>query len=105
MLTGRTIGLTALALLALGAGGLFAVAVPQAIDGIVPPQPMPVDRDMRREFVLQRGMQTCIEIGGRAMHNASGSFIGCDRVPVTSDVRQARASNANARTRVSSSAR
>lgn len=103
MLTGRTIGLTALALLALGAGGLFAVAVPQAIDGIVPPQPMPVDREMRREFVLQRGMQTCIEIGGRAMHNASGSFVGCDRVPET-DV-QARAGNANARTRVSSSAR
>lgn len=100
MLSERTIGLAALALLALAAGGLFAVAIPQAIDGIVPPQPMPVDSEMRREFVLRRGMQTCIEIGGRSMHSAKGAFVGCDRMPPETARR-----DADARTWVSSSAR
>lgn len=105
MLTGRTVGLTALALGALAVGALFAVAVPAAIDGIVPPQPMPVEKEMRREHVLKRGMQDCIAAGGRAMHDKSGIFIGCDRMPGDTIIVVRGRRDADTGTRISSSSR
>ena len=55
---------------------------------VAPPQR--VSEETRREIINRRGLKRCVyDIGGRAMFDASGAFIGCDRQPERRLVRKA----------------
>lgn len=88
----RQAGLLALAVLAVGAGILFAVSVGPVVSeglGLVAP-PQLVSADDRRLFVHKRAINHCInDLGGRAMFDSASTFIGCDRTPDQRIVRQA----------------
>lgn len=75
--------------LALVAGAMSALSMDSGYLALVAP-PQRVSEETRREIINRRGLKRCVyDIGGRAMFDASGAFIGCDRQPERRLVRKA----------------
>ena len=83
------IGVLALAAAALSAVSIYSTAITAEGEGLLAP-PQLVSADVRRERTHSKGLRRCVyDLGGRAMFDSRGQFIGCDRVPDPRVIRQA----------------